>query len=861
VSATRVVPARRAVVLFSLFVSGAAGLGYEIAWTRMLAVGLGHEAPSVLAVLAAFFGGFALGAWALDGVLRRSRFPERWYASLEATIGVWALATTVIVPAVNDQVALLTGTTPSPIRHWLVAFGLPFIALLPATAAMGATLPAVDRLIAKLGDRGRSLGLVYSINTLGAVAGTLAVTFVALPASGFRATIGVLAAVQMMSGATVLLAVPKDGERDRPAREDAGAPDVHRGASGAVTLFVVGLLGVGYEVLGMRVLGQVLENTIYTFASALSIYLLGTAAGAGLYHVLVARMIRSFDRVRAWLLVGLALACAVGVLALSRAAAIYDGLRNVAGQQFLGAILTEMATAAAVFGLPTLLMGALFSHLAIRARPELGVGRALALNTLGGALAPLLFGVLLLPVLGAEISLVALACGYLCLVERPVLVRVGPAALAVLAGVSWVADLRLIRPPSGGHVLAGGYQEGVMGTAVAVTDASGDRWLKLHDRFTEGGTGGAFGERRQAHIPLLLHPAPKRALFLGLGAGVTFGAVADHRDVRADGVELLSEVVELLPFFAQANGDPSRAPRLTVHVADARRYVKASTSQYDVIVADLFHPARDGAGGMYTVEHFRAVRDRLAPGGLFAQWLPLYQHDIGTLLAVARTFRDVFPDSYAVLAHFNVTTPAVALIGGDVRVEPRQGFLAQRVKDPQLTRALEGAGFRDDLDLFGSVLAEPDALARLAGSGPVGTDDRPLVTFTAPRTTYEGTRPPFEVLRAMLDQFEGQAKRTPDSGSASQSFPDRLADYRRARDLYLRAEMDWLTGYRQGAIDNQLAAVRASADFRTAYDLLLIRARGSVRQNRAETLAILRGLQQARPEREEAGRLLQSIRP
>lgn len=73
-----------------LFGSGFVGLGYELAWTRMLAGSLGHEILSVLAVVSAFFGGLALGAWALDGPIRRSARPGLWYASLEAVIGIWS---------------------------------------------------------------------------------------------------------------------------------------------------------------------------------------------------------------------------------------------------------------------------------------------------------------------------------------------------------------------------------------------------------------------------------------------------------------------------------------------------------------------------------------------------------------------------------------------------------------------------------------------------------------------------------------------------------------------------------------------------------------------------------------------------
>ena len=82
-------------VLF--FLSGAAGLGYQIVWTGQFAVGLGHEMPSLLAVVTAFFGGLAIGAWGLDGRISRSAVPGRWYAGLEIVIGLWALVTVALI--------------------------------------------------------------------------------------------------------------------------------------------------------------------------------------------------------------------------------------------------------------------------------------------------------------------------------------------------------------------------------------------------------------------------------------------------------------------------------------------------------------------------------------------------------------------------------------------------------------------------------------------------------------------------------------------------------------------------------------------------------------------------------------------
>jgi spermidine synthase len=141
-------------------------------------------------------------------------------------------------------------------------------------------------------------------------------------------------------------------------------------------------------------------------------------------------------------------------------------------------------------------------------------------------------------------------------------------------------------------------------------------------------------------------------------------------------VELVPEVIDVLPYFEPVTGKLKGHPRLDIKTADARRYVSTDRKTYDVIVADLFHPSRDGAGYLYTVEHFQAVKKRLAPGGVFCQWLPIYQLDLTVLKTIIRTYLEVFPDASAYLAHYSLTNPMICLVGGAPQrsVEPRIGL-------------------------------------------------------------------------------------------------------------------------------------------------------------------------------------------
>src|SRR5262249_33419682 len=145
--------------------SGFAALGYQIVWTQQATVWLGHESAAVLAGVAAFFGGLGLGALALGPRIDRSERPARWYAGGGAAIGLWSLALAFLIAPASSGLLALTGPRPSPLWQWSVAFFGTFLLLLPATAAMGATLPAMERVLARMQREGSSIAALYAGNT------------------------------------------------------------------------------------------------------------------------------------------------------------------------------------------------------------------------------------------------------------------------------------------------------------------------------------------------------------------------------------------------------------------------------------------------------------------------------------------------------------------------------------------------------------------------------------------------------------------------------------------------------------------------------------------------------------------------
>ncbi len=881
------------------FFSGAAGLGCQLAWSRMFAAGLGHEMPALLAALAAFMGGMALGAWGFDRATGRGEPNDFWYGGLELVVGAWTLATTALVPWANQAALSLIGLAPSVWRHWGVAFLLPAIVLLPATTAMGATLPALERLVSRWTPDQRCVGALYAANTLGAVAGTLIGPYLVIPALGFTASLRVFAAVNLTGGALALALAFAVRRRTPVARtaflpaERAPKSKVASRGQGAtpqdaaarrigLTMFATGLFGIGFEVVGVRVLAQAFENTVFSYAAVLSVFLLGTALGAALFQRFGRRVTHAAGF--AELVTALSAACLLGVIALAFAPALYDAGRRAFGDGQGGVLAAEGLVAATALALPTMLMGAVFSFLAQAARrADGGIGTALALNTLGAALAPALFGVALIPLVGSKWTLIAIALSYLGLAPRVRGRRWLYAPLLALAAGALAVNLRVVELPQGGRLRE--FREGVMAAVAVVEDATRNRALRVDNRFQMGGTAAAAAEYRHAHIPLLLHPAPRRALFLGLGTGITFAAAGFHPDLSAEGVELIPEILAAMPEFEPFNEATRLNPRLKMQVADARRFARAATNSYDVIVADLFHPARDGAGTLYTVEHFRALRARLAPGGLFCQWLPLHQLDEAMLRVITRSFLEVFPSASAYLLRFNVDAPVLGLVG---RLDPPHyspAWVEARLTDPTLASQLKQLSLADSIRLFGCLAAGTEALRQFADGAPLNTDDRPVVLFGAPRFIYQKNATPYARLQSLLRLDSdragsgGDAIRDPKSrpngmdaaglaatlglkpGPATDQFTARLGAYITARDIYLRGLVDDAEGRSAQAIDRYVESARLSDDFTPGYAQCLTMASLLAKSRPAEARALLERLVQAQPARPVAREMLQRLFP
>ena len=769
--------------------SGLASLSWQAVWLPRLSVGLGHEFVATLGLTAGVLAGLSLGAWAVGALVERSPRPLLWFAAFEALCGLWGLGVASFVPAGMPWIAGLLGESPSTWAQGAMALGVPMILLAPSTVVMGATVPA---LVSAVGqgrmDAVRPLPALYAFNTAGAVIGIAVSGPLLLPALGAD-RVGFLAA--LLNAACALIATGT-GLRHQEKFESsisakiavspckpAAVPRNESSSTGAILLLAsTGFLSIGFETVCLRALSEFHENTALSYAMVLGIFLLGNAAGAALH---------SQGRAASGQPSGSLLSCSIAVL-FGAAALFTLPLWGV------GAGLMDELRRAAVVLIP----GAVATGLALAACCEwaqdcgLTAAQSLGINTLAAAVAPAIVGLLGIPLIGMAATVVLIGMSYGCLAA---LAQHGPRrrlglflGLPLTVGAAWAVPPMPSAAPVPGEVTRW-RGEGLMATVTITEDEQSILRLRINNRTQEGSSAFSPIEARLGAIPVLLHPKPKAVLFLGLGTGHTAYTAALDPALEVDAVELIEEVEKASGLFMgmERAPRPAHAPRLVV--ADARRYVLATGRHYDVIVADLYHPARSGSASLYTVEHYQALRDRLQTGGIVVQWLALHQMEVNTLGSIVAAFKAVFPGGMALLAGNSLDTPVIGLIDRPGVPLVNLARLAKRMNDasPEVQRMMERADVRDAHAVLGSLWIGPSALTDWSVAFQPNRDAWPVTNQLAVRDAYQPRTTSRERLGVLLQAFSDSASAMPFSELEAMSSADSasLQAYWQARHLYL----------------------------------------------------------------------------
>ncbi|MBM4027215.1 MAG: tetratricopeptide repeat protein [Planctomycetes bacterium] len=761
---------RKAALLLFL-ASGATGLIYEVVWMRSLGTVFGNTVLAASTVLTAFMLGLALGGWWLGRRADRIRRPLRVYAYLELGIGIYALAFPALLLFV-DRFYLWFYQACTPGFHVLnlVRFAVSMVLLLPPAFLMGGTLPILSALWTIPVTRddlrrrtGQSVGLLYAVNTFGAVAGTFLAGYYLIRVFGVSRSIYLTAGANLLIGILALLlslgVQPRRAARDLGPQDRAQKtappglrhPHADRRKRTAVLagIFVAGFCALALEVLWTRVLVFVLETSVYAFACMLTCFIFGLAVGSLLSsRLLVPRLkdpIFSFGLIE--FLLALSVAGSIPLLGLLWHIDLFV-MENVIGPRvsFLSDLAVHCLDALAITLVPTVLMGMVFPIAVQVCAPawetvSRRVGQVYAWNTMGCVAGAFLAGFVLIPQLGLRYSffliigiLFALAVSLLLLAGKPrafwaLPVAVVAVALAVVGVVYVDADV-FLRTMNTYHYPSKivFIDDGVTGTVTVHDLPDGDRLIAV-DGVDVAGMNLMLRttQKLQGYAPLLVHPDPQDVVQIGYGSGETCGIGLDFGVANYTIVDICPGVFTAGEFFRDINRGSYAHPRLRKVIMDGKNFIKLTKEKFDVIMNDSTYPGTTGSSALYTYDHFRACRARLKPGGVLSCWVPIDLR-LQDMQIIVRSFQAAMP--YCSLWMVNNCLNKHAVLLGTLepmRLDLRR--IGERMRREGVAADLRQISIHSPYDLVDCAVVMEEGLRNFAGTGPLHTDDRPHLEF------------------------------------------------------------------------------------------------------------------------------------
>ena len=774
---------RRGPFLILFAVSGAAALIYEVVWTRLLTLHMGHGLAAASAVLAAFMGGLAAGAGAA-GRYAGNLPPKRaltLYAGLEIAIGVLAVLMPFLLMAVRPLLAATYDNGNGGGAFAFVRLASSVIVLCVPAACMGATFPIASRwMVRSANNAAQDAGGLYAANTLGAAFGAVLAGFALIPALGLQGTTFVGVALNLIAaGGAWLIARPRPETQAEPARANPPKGGQHKSRAvaavvvarrsqpwlAAAALGASGFASLTLQVVWTRLLVQILGPTTYAFSTVVAIFIIGIAAGAAIASKLSARAANPAVGLAMSLLIsaGLALAAASSVdwamLTIGEIVARPDYV-------FSDVLQREVLLVSGLLLPMTIAFGAAFPFAVAMAGPRDDhavtehIGLIYAINTLGAIAGSLLAGFVLVPALGLHLTIrivaaIGLVTAVAILIPSPrTFGRLAGFALAVIVAIAvaivphWDRSLLSSGAYKYAPALRGSdlrssltagelvsYREGSTGT-VTVRRLTGTLSLAIDGKVDASTAGDMLTQRMLAHVPLLLHPNPKRAVVIGLGSGVTLGSALTHPLTDASVLEISREVVAASDYFADENHNALKDPRTRVIVGDGRTHLMLGTETYDVIVSEPSNPWMAGIASLFTREFFEGARARLTPGGVLCQWAHTYDISNADLRSIVATFLSVFPDGTLWL----VGDADVLLVGSNEPIEPRIAGMAAAMQRPGVAEDLASVGVTGPFSITSLFVAHGAALKAWTGDAPLQTDDRSALEFSGPRSIFGTAR-------------------------------------------------------------------------------------------------------------------------
>ncbi|MBI4526475.1 MAG: fused MFS/spermidine synthase [Deltaproteobacteria bacterium] len=867
------------VALVCFFFSGAAGLIYEVVWTRMLTQIFGNTTYAIATVLSAFMAGLALGSYLFGRIADRGKNDFLLYGILEAGVGIYGFMVPWLFTVGQMVYKPLFGLNESyPYIFNLLLFALSFVLLVLPTLLMGATLPVLSRFFVRsFAHLGRRVGDLYATNTLGAVLGCGFAGYYLIPTLGMRATVYVAAVLNILIAALIILV---DRLRSKePVVYAAAVTETREQPSGAapsglgwVLLLSFGLSGFSalvYENAWTRALTLVIGSSVYSFTTMLVTFLIGLALGGFLYaRIMGDREVRvsTFGAIEFW----------VGITALAtiplfeKLPLIFVRLIHGFGNSFSIFLSIQLLLSAMVMLIPTILLGMTFPLVARLFTQSLyrvgsSIGTSYAANTVGAILGAFAGGFIFIPLIGVQNSiilavLVNLVVGWFLVVVDPRLSLVPRLALGlvVLAGVVLIP---LKMPRWDRFILTSGvtiyndryeslptdslrleemrrdelvyYREGLTAT-VSVQRIGKDYLYFRTNGKIDGSHGDALSQLMTGYIPLFLHPQAQRAAVIGLGTGMTAKAVGTFQLREIEVLEIEPAMIQVAAYFADKNGKILQDKRVRAIPTDGRNYILATPKVYDVITAEPSNPWIAGIANLYTQEFYEVVKSKLRDDGVFAQWFHNYSMSPDDFRMVFQTFGRAFP--YVTV--WGMKESDFLLVGS----KREQVFSYSQLRQIFSTNAslqedMKELGLSDIYSVLGFYRMGKKELMAFSEGASINTDDGAQLEFSAPKNLRRATS---ELNRKLMEPHLVDA---PWLNGSPVTIPEALRHYYLAQS-YMAA--DWHSRALK-EVDQAIQREPANAEFYILKTKILLEQEKSAEAAEAAILAVAHSREAIKP--------------
>jgi len=741
--------------------SGATALLYQVAFGKKLSTIYGATAYAVSAVLAAFMGGLALGSHLGGRYANHVKRPLFVYGVAEALVGVVCAMTPLFFDVVAGAYRALIAAMPdSLVAVTVVRAALTAAVVVVPTIAMGVTMPMLARALAgaNSGDEEgakRRLSALYAANTLGGAVGALVSAYVVLPTLGLTNTMRAAAVLNVVIGIVAMTlgrgeAAEERGQNEqdadgRAAEEVSSSSPLPEAPLLALLALASGFFVFGVEVVDTHLLALLIGNSAYAFGLMLAVFLTCLGAGASIAGVLDRRLGSA----------ALPVALGVSAVALLASLPVLGGLTRIflwiggRVESWAGRELVRATVAFVALALPTLAMGLTYPLLLRRvaARADVGkrVGQLTAINTLGSIAGSLAFGYAILPKIGSETTLKAVALAFAALAvvtarrstagKRFAYGSALASLLTVIGLPAW--DMKIMTNGANVYFAAAAppdelvyVAEDVHGGLTSVARRGDVLTMYTNGKFQGDNGWEVTAQRSFAHFPSLFVTGYERALVVGLGTGTTLGTVEGYPFAHIDVAEISPAIVESARrFFSETNRNAFDDPRVSLVMNDGRNHLLLTPHRYDLITIELSSVWFAGSANLYSREFYELCRERLQKRGVLQQWVQLHHIHRRELAVVLRTLRQVFPHAalfvggnqgIVVAATEPLVASRAALAAHDARSGVRDTLAGARLEDLLEKLVLSGP----ELDRF---IAESD------GAGLVSTDDNLYLEYATPK--------------------------------------------------------------------------------------------------------------------------------